>query len=141
MKKKLKNKKEIIIRFSEVDSMGIVWHGNYAKYFEDGREAFGNQYGISYLDIYQNNLLTPLVKLDFEYKCPLEYGDIAVIETEYIDHYAAKIHFKYTIYNKKNNQVAATGESIQVFLNTDRELLLTPPAFFTEWKKKMGIID
>jgi len=141
LKKKIVNKTEIIIRFSEVDSMGIVWHGNYAKYFEDGRESFGNQYGISYLDIYKNKLLTPLVKLDFEYKCALEYGDTAVIETEYIDHEAAKIHFKYTIYNKKNNQVAATGESIQVFLNTERELLLTPPTFFTEWKKKMGLIE
>ena len=141
MKKILNNKKEITIRFSEVDSMGIVWHGNYAKYFEDGREAFGNQYGISYLDIYKNKLLTPLVKLDFEYKWPLEYGDIAIIETEYIDHDAAKIHFKYKIYNKKNNKIAATGESIQVFLNTERELLLTCPPFFIQWKKKMGIIE
>jgi len=36
-------KTETIIRFSEVDSMGVVWHGNYIKYFEDGREAFGNK--------------------------------------------------------------------------------------------------
>ena len=27
--------KEIIVRFSEVDSMRIVWHGNYLKYFFD----------------------------------------------------------------------------------------------------------
>lgn len=141
MKKKLINKTEVVIRFSEVDSMGIVWHGNYAKYFEDGREAFGNQFGISYLDVYANKLLTPLVKLDFEYKWPLEYGDKAVIETEFINHDAAKIHFKYVIFNKKNNKIAATGESIQVFLNLERELLLTCPSFFTEWKKKMGIIE
>ena len=29
------------VRFSEVDSMKIVWHGEYIRYFEDGREAFG----------------------------------------------------------------------------------------------------
>ena len=23
------------VRFEEVDSMGIVWHGHYASYFED----------------------------------------------------------------------------------------------------------
>lgn len=33
--------KTLTIRFSEVDSMGIVWHGSYALYFEDAREAFG----------------------------------------------------------------------------------------------------
>ncbi|OFX22469.1 MAG: 4-hydroxybenzoyl-CoA thioesterase [Bacteroidetes bacterium GWA2_31_9b] len=131
---------ETIIRFSEVDSMGIVWHGNYAKFFEDGREAFGKAYGISYLDVYANNHLTPLVKLTFDYKLPLEYGDTAIVETRYIDHDAAKIHFEYTIYNKKNNKVCATGESIQVFIDLNRELMLTPPDFFIEWKKKIGLI-
>ena len=33
--------KTLTIRFSEVDAMGIVWHGSYALYFEDAREAFG----------------------------------------------------------------------------------------------------
>jgi len=140
-KKDLIHRTEILIRFSEVDSMGIVWHGNYAKYFEDGREAFGNHFGLSYLDVYANKHLTPLVKLNFDYKTPLEYGDSAIIETKYIDHDAAKIHFQYTIYNKKNNLVVATGESVQVFLNLKRELVLICPDFFIEWKRKMGLID
>lgn len=139
-KKNLIHRTEILIRFSEVDSMGIVWHGNYAKYFEDGREAFGKTLGLSYLDVYANKHLTPLVKLDFEYKTPLEYGDSAIIETRFIDNEAAKIHFEYTIYNKKNNKVAAIGESIQVFLNLDRELVLICPNFFLDWKRKMGLI-
>ena len=25
------------IRFSEIDPLGIVWHGHYVKYMEDGR--------------------------------------------------------------------------------------------------------
>jgi acyl-CoA thioester hydrolase len=64
MKHKLLSiKTETIIRFSEVDSMGVVWHGNYVKYFEDGREAFGNKYGLNYLDFHKNGILTPIVKL------------------------------------------------------------------------------
>ena len=39
----------INIRFHEVDSLRIVWHGHYLKYFEDGREAFGRKYGIGYM--------------------------------------------------------------------------------------------
>ena len=37
---------EIGIRFNEVDALGIVWHGNYVKYFEDGREAFGEKFDL-----------------------------------------------------------------------------------------------
>ncbi|MGE0088702.1 MAG: acyl-CoA thioesterase [Bacteroidales bacterium] len=140
-KKELIHRTETTIRFSEVDSMGIVWHGNYAKFFEDGREDFGKTYGISYLNVYENKHMTPLVKLTFDYKMPLEYGDTAIIETRYIDHDAAKIHFEYTIFNKKTNKICATGESIQVFIDFNRELMLTPPAFFVDWKKKMGLIE
>ena len=39
----LKASRMLEIRFSEVDSMKIVWHGSYAKYFEDAREAFGKE--------------------------------------------------------------------------------------------------
>ena len=45
----LQASKEIEVRFSEVDSMNVVWHGSYALYFEDAREAFGAKYGLEYL--------------------------------------------------------------------------------------------
>ena len=39
----------IPVKFSEIDSMRIVWHGNYVAYFEDGRESFSRRYpGIGY---------------------------------------------------------------------------------------------
>ena len=44
MKKELTNKTEILVRFNEADPLGIVWHGHYIRYFEDGREAFGNMH-------------------------------------------------------------------------------------------------
>ena len=47
----LSEKVAINIRFSEVDSLLIVWHGHYLKYFEDAREAFGRKYGLGYLGI------------------------------------------------------------------------------------------
>lgn len=37
----LTDRTTIKVRFSEIDSMQIVWHGEYVRYFEDGREAFG----------------------------------------------------------------------------------------------------
>ena len=37
----LTDRKTITVRFSEVDAMQVVWHGEYIRYFEDGRESFG----------------------------------------------------------------------------------------------------
>ena len=65
MEKKLIDRSEIKVRFGEVDSMGIVWHGNYVKYMEDGRESFGEKYGITYLDFFKNRVMSPVVKYGY----------------------------------------------------------------------------
>jgi len=128
-------------RFSDVDSMGIVWHGNYLKYLEDGREDFGIRYGISYLDFYNHAVLIPLVKVLCEYKKPLVYGDIATVETRFVNSDAAKIQYDYTIFRGDTDEVIATGMTLQVFVNMEKELLLDQPAFFLEWKKKYNLTD
>ena len=132
---KLTASKEIEIRFSEVDSMNIVWHGSYALYFEDAREAFGKKYGLGYMDIFDNGYYAPLVDLRFEYKKPLSYRQKARIEITYRNTQAAKIIFDYEIFNKEDNSLIATGYSIQVFLDEQYQLIWTNPPFFEEWKK------
>ena len=67
------------IRFSDTDAMGVVWHGNYLRFLEDAREAFGNKYGLTYLDMYHNGYFTPIVKVDIDYKSPVYYGEKAKV--------------------------------------------------------------
>ena len=135
----LTDNKEITVRFSEVDSLRIVWHGHYLKYFEDGRESFGLKYDLGYLDVYRHNVMIPIVKVNCDYKKPLVYGDVLIVETKYIPTDAAKIVFSYTITRKKDDEVMASGRSTQVFLTPDGELLLNSPEFYTGWKRKWGI--
>jgi acyl-CoA thioester hydrolase len=130
----------IRVRFSEVDSMGVVWHGQYIKYFEDGREDFGNRFNLNYLDFHKLGVLIPIVKIVCDYKRPLVYGDTALVETRFVDCEAAKIQYDYIIYNNTNREIVATGSSTQVFLNLDRELMLGFPPFFLEWKQKNGLM-
>ena len=96
---------QIRVRFNETDPLGIVWHGYYITYFEDGREAFGRKHGISYLDIHAHGYTTPIVKSECEHKSPLRYGDIARVETTIVDTPAAKMIFRYKIFDA-NDKVA-----------------------------------
>jgi len=130
---------EVRIRFGEVDSMHIVWHGNFLKYFEDAREAFGERYGLGYLDVYKHNVMIPIVKVQCDFKKPLKYGEVAVVEAIFVNSDAAKIVFNYKIFRKSDMEVAATGSSVQVFLTPEGELLLNSPGFFTAWKNHWGL--
>jgi acyl-CoA thioester hydrolase len=83
---------------------------------------------------------TPIVKSSCEHKLPLRYGDVATIKTIFVDSPAAKMVFKYEIYDPQNKLVC-TGETIQVFLEDDGGLSLTMPTFFLEWKQKVGLLN
>lgn len=87
----LTHKHTIRVRFSEVDSLQIVWHGHYIKYFEEGREAFGRALGLSYLEVKEEGYATPIVNTNTSHKLPLRYGDVATIETTYINPEAPKV--------------------------------------------------
>lgn len=137
----LVHRNKVRVRFNEVDSMKIVWHGEYVKYFEDGRESFGEHYGIGYLDIYNAGYTAPLVDLHVSYKQPLIYGDIAVVETKYIYNPAAKIHFEYNIYRESDGELVATGYSIQVFLGNEGVLEWNNPEFFLNWQKRWKLTE
>ncbi len=134
----LSDRTTIRIRFSDVDSMKVVWHGQYIRYFEDGRESFGRHYdGLNYMDFYNNGYTAPIVEVSCQYKQSLTFGEEAIIETRYIKTAAAKILFDYTIYRAADNTIAATGQSVQVFVNSaTNELELNNPQFYTEWKKR-----
>ena len=141
MKESLTDRTEVKVRFGEVDSMGIVWHGNYVKYIEEGRESFGHKYGISYLDIYANDVMAPVVHMDIDFKKQVEYGDQLIVETTYREAAAAKIVFEYRIFRKSDNALVATAKTVQVFIDQKREMLLYPPEFVIEWKRKVGLLE
>lgn len=136
----LKQTTHQLIKFSEVDSLRVVWHGHYVRYFEDGREAFGREYNLGYLDIYEHDLAVPLIDLQINFKRILEYGDTAIIDTTFVDSPAAKLIFDYKITSLKHGYVACTGRSTQVFINpVTKELHITMPAFFEKWKQKWNL--
>jgi acyl-CoA thioester hydrolase len=135
--KRVSHRSKLQVRFSDCDPLRIVWHGNYVKYFEDGREDFGRHFELSYLGIYeQNGLAVPLVHLEMDYKRSAKFGDELEIETTLVDDPAAKLVFEYRIINAQQ-EIVCTGKTIQAFVHLERnELQLTMPKFFEAWKQK-----
>jgi acyl-CoA thioester hydrolase len=138
--KRLTAEKDFEVRFSEVDSMNIVWHGSYPLYFEDAREAFGAKYGLGYMTIFSNGYFAPLVELSFKYKKPLVYESKPAVRITYVPTESAKIVFDYEIFDRADGSVVATGRSVQVFMDSEYQLVWDNPEFYREWKKKWEVL-
>ena len=141
MKNELTSRTEIQVRFNEADPLGIVWHGHYIRYFEDGREAFGVMHGLDYLKVYKLGFIIPVVSVQCDFKRSLRYGDRVIVETKYIPCEAAKLKFTYRLFNAATGELVATGSSVQVFFdNKESVLQLANPPFFEDWKVKHGLM-
>lgn len=132
----LKASKDIVIRFSDVDMMKVVWHGAYPLYLEDAREHFGELYGLTYQGYIDNGHYAPIVDMQIQYRYPLRYGTNARVDILYRPTEAAKIIFDYEIRDKDSDILYCKARTVQVFMDIDYNLVLTNPDFFERWKAR-----
>lgn len=131
----LRVKVERTVRFEEVDPLNIVWHGRYPSYFEDARVAFGEKFGLGYLDCYREGILTPIKKLHLDYRLPLRFPEPFSIEG--ILHYnpAARLDFEFIVRNAAG-AVTTTGYTVQMMLDLEQNVMLIPPPLVREFLER-----
>ena len=120
------------VRFQEVDSLRIVWHGHYVSYFEEGRRAFGRRFGLDYPVFVQHQLAAPVVQLSVNYLAPARMDDVLAVTARLFPSEAAKLEFAYEIRRSGDHLLLATGSTIQAFTTLDGELILQPPPLLIE---------
>ncbi|ETD25069.1 acyl-CoA thioesterase [Helicobacter macacae] len=78
-------KYDFIAEFFDIDSMGVMWHGNYVRYMEAARCRFLDEVGFSYLKMKEAGFALPVVKLDCKYIAPIEFNKRFCIEVELLE--------------------------------------------------------
>ena len=119
------------VRYAETDQMGVVYHGNYAQYFEMGRVEWLRNLGISYKWMEENGIILPVVSLTMNYKKPARYDDELTVKTIFKNQTSVKIEFDYEIYNDKQ-ELLTTGNSILVFVDMKSGRPTMPPDYVRE---------
>ena len=119
------------VRYAETDQMGVVYHGNYAQYFEMGRVEWLRNLGISYKWMEENGVMLPVVSLQLNYKKPARYDDLLRVKTIFKSQTSVKIEFDYEIYNAENH-LLTTGYSMLVFVDMKTGRPMVPPSYVTD---------
>ena len=127
---------KVRVRYAETDQMGVVYHGNYAQYFEMGRVEWLRNLGISYKWMEENGVMLPVVSLQMNYKKPARYDDVLTVKTIFKNQTSVKIEFDYEIYNAEN-QLLTTGYSMLVFVDMKSGRPIVPPSYVSEKIKQL----
>ena len=122
---------QVRVRYAETDQMGVVYHGNYAQYFEMGRVEWLRNLGVSYKWMEENGVMLPVVSLTMNYKKPARYDDLLTVKTILKSQTSVKIEFDYEIYNEEN-ELLTTGYSMLVFVDMKTGRPMLPPSYVLE---------
>lgn len=107
---------QIRVRYGETDQMGVVYHGNYALYFEEARTDALRKIGITYKSLEDEGVMMPVVNLCTDFKRPAKYDDLLTIRTTLRTLPTAKIVLEYEVFNE-SSQLLANGSSTLVFVD------------------------
>ena len=105
------------VRYSETDQMGVVYHGNYAQFFEMGRTEWLRSLGVTYKDMEMNGIMLPVISIHFNFIKSAVYDDILTIHTFLKKEPMVKIEFNYEIKNQLD-ELICTGSSVLAFINS-----------------------
>lgn len=125
------------IRYADVDRMGVVYNGNYLRFFEIGRTELMRHFGIPYKDFETQGYLLPLVEANIKWKGSARYDDVVEIKTTFNPaNVNSTIRFDYEVL--VDNQVVASGFTVHSFVRADTFRAVKPPKFFLEHLKRIN---
>jgi acyl-CoA thioester hydrolase len=115
------------VRFREVDSFDVVWHGHYIAYFEDGRLDLCGRFGLSPEEMKQLGYFAPVVDMKCRIRASARCGDRLIVLTSVKPSEKAMLVFTYTIIREQDRQTIAEGETAHVLLTLGRKMLYEVP--------------
>ncbi|WP_431165582.1 acyl-CoA thioesterase [Tenacibaculum halocynthiae] len=118
----------IRIRYSETDQMGVVYHGNYAQFFEIGRTEWLRTFGVTYKYMEKTGVMLPVISLNCNFKKSAFYDDFITIKTYLKKTPTVKIEFNYEIINQ-DNDILCTGSTALAFINSETKKPIRCPEY------------
>ncbi len=112
--------------YGDTDAMGIVYHTNYIRWFELGRNELMRQLGVAYTELEKLGLNLPLTKVTCHYHAPAKYDDLLTVETKFDYIKRASIRFNSAIWDNTREKLLVDGYTIHACTNNEGKIRRIP---------------
>ena len=104
---------ELEVQFFDVDSMRVVWHGNYVKYLEVARCELLKLFNYNYLEMEASGYMWPIVDMRLKYVASAKLSEWITIEARLVE-YQTRLKIDYIVRDKTTGKVLTKAHTIQV---------------------------
>jgi len=124
------NKTAVRIRviYADTDAMGIVYHTNYIRWFEVGRNELFREMGIFHGDLATAGFNLPLTRAYCHYLLPAHYDQLLLVETEIAYLKWASMKFTYRIWHENRTNLLTEGYTVHACTEKSGKIIRIPAA-------------
>ena len=110
---------DIRVRYADTDQMNVVYHANYATYFEIARTEAIRTLGFTYREMEEMGIEMPVTEIEMRFLRPARYDDLLRVRTT-LRHLPDnhRIEFHQEISNEKG-KIITSGKVTLFFLDKD----------------------
>ncbi|HWE25694.1 MAG TPA: thioesterase family protein, partial [Myxococcales bacterium] len=97
--------------YGDTDQMGVVYYGNYLRFFEAARGDWIRNLGMTYAQIEERGIFLPVLEVGVRYLKPARYDDLLEIPLK-VSHTRVKVRFDYKVYRADEPDVLLLGHTV-----------------------------
>ena len=123
------------------DHAGVMWHGTYFDWLEEGRINALSKAGINYVDLTKNGFELPLIDTSIKYISPLFLGDTITIETIFKISKSPKINIHSKFINKSKTVLTIAEVNLVLINKKSFSIIRKRPDFISKAFLKLNGYD
>ncbi|MBQ4839060.1 acyl-CoA thioesterase [Pseudoalteromonas luteoviolacea] len=104
---------EIEIPFHDCDPMNVVWHGNYARYFEIARCKLLDKFNFGYNNMEKLGYVWPIIDMQTKFVGACVFGQKISVVAQLIE-YETRLKINYLITDVETGSKLTKGSTTQV---------------------------
>jgi acyl-CoA thioester hydrolase len=114
------------VTYADTDQMGVVYYGNYGRFFEIGRTEMIRGMGLPYLELEKEGIMMPVYSVESKYRNVLKYDELITIETTVKELPTARLEFFHRIFNEAG-ELAHEAKVVLVFKDIQTNKVVRAP--------------
>ncbi|EKO3480979.1 acyl-CoA thioesterase [Vibrio fluvialis] len=122
----------LVTSFQDADPMGVVYHGNYFRYFEEARRELLDKIAYGYLAMNDSGYMWPVIDTRVKYVKAIPFNHKIRVHAR-LTEWENRLRIDYVIFDAERGQRMCKAHTTQVAVERQtQEMCFVSPTVFTD---------
>ncbi|CAK4074569.1 MULTISPECIES: acyl-CoA thioesterase [Vibrio] len=128
----LESEVTLITSFQDADPMGVIYHGNFFRFFEEARRVLMDKIDYGYLKMNESGYMWPIIDTRVKYVKAIPFNHQIRVHAK-LTEWENRLRVDYVIYDAQTNQRMCKAHTTQVAVSIkEQEMCFASPKVFID---------